>query len=44
MTIVGNILILGIGLELLEIKKIKITDMLPAIFIPIIYSLIKSIL
>lgn len=37
MTIVGNILIIGIGLELLEIKKIKVADMLPAVFMPIIY-------
>ena len=41
MTIVGNILIIGIGLELLDIKKIKTIDMLPALLIPIIYNLIK---
>jgi uncharacterized membrane protein YqgA involved in biofilm formation len=33
MTAVGGILILGIGLELLEIKKIKIGNLLPAILI-----------
>lgn len=40
--IVGNILIIGIGLELAEIKKIKVADMLPAIIVPILYNLIKS--
>ncbi len=33
MTAVGGILILGIGFELLKIKKIKIGNLLPAIFI-----------
>lgn len=43
MTIVGNILIIGIGLDLLEIKKINIADMLPGIFLPIIYYLITLV-
>lgn len=42
-TIVGSILIIGIGLDLLEIKKIKIADLLPAILIPIIYYYIKML-
>jgi uncharacterized protein len=43
MLIVGNILIIGISLDLLEIKKIKVANMLPAIFIPIIYYFIIPI-
>lgn len=41
MTVVGNILIISIGLDLLEIKKIKTIDMLPALLILVIYNLIK---
>lgn len=40
MSAVGGILIMAIGMNILEIKKIRIGNMLPAIFIPIIYSLI----
>lgn len=36
-SVVGSVLILGIGINILEIKKIKIGNMLPAIFIPVIY-------
>lgn len=34
MTIVGGIVLLGTALMLLEIKKIRVADMLPAIFLP----------
>ncbi len=44
MTIIGNILIIGIGLELVEIKKFKVADMLPSIFIPIFTYYIMFIL
>lgn len=37
MSAVGGVLIMGIGVNLLGLKKIKIGNMLPAIFIPIIY-------
>ena len=40
MSAVGGILILAIGINILGIKKIKVGNMLPAIFIPIIYYLI----
>ncbi len=43
MAIIGGILIIGIGLELAEIKKFKIADLLPAIFIPIILQPIIDI-
>lgn len=36
-SIVGGIMIFAMGLNLMEIKKIKIGNMLPAILIPVIY-------
>jgi len=36
---VGGILIFAIGLNMLEIKRIKVGNLLPAIFIPILYYL-----
>jgi uncharacterized membrane protein YqgA involved in biofilm formation len=41
---VGNVIIVGIGINLLEIKKIHVGDLLPAIFIPLIYFLLVDIL
>ena len=43
MSAVGGILILAIGINNLEIKKIRIGNMLPAIFIPILYSIILAL-
>ncbi|RLC06016.1 MAG: DUF554 domain-containing protein [Deltaproteobacteria bacterium] len=43
MSAVGGLLILAIGINLLEIKKLKIGNMLPAIFIPLIYQLLKQV-
>jgi len=43
MSAIGGLLIFAIGLGLLEIKKIKIGNMLPAIFIPLVYQAIKNI-
>ena len=40
LTAVGGVLILGLGINLLEIKKIKITNLLPSLLIVIILSLI----
>jgi uncharacterized membrane protein YqgA involved in biofilm formation len=37
--IVGGIIVAAIGLDLLEIKKIKVANLLPAVFIPVIYYL-----
>lgn len=42
MSAVGGLLILAIGLNLLEIKKLKIGNMLPAIFIPLVYQILKQ--
>ena len=43
MSSVGGLLILALGLNILEVKKIKVGNMLPAIFIPLIFHIIKSI-
>ena len=43
MSAVGGLLIFAIGLGLLEIKKIKIGNMLPAIFVPLGYQVMKNI-
>lgn len=40
---VGGVLIMGIGITLLEIKKIHVGDLLPAVLIPGIWFLILSI-
>jgi len=41
MTSAGGLLIMCIGINMLEIKKIKVGNMLPAIFIPLLYFMIK---
>lgn len=40
MTSTGSLLIIGLGLNMLEVTKIKIANILPAVFIPIIFGLI----
>ena len=42
MSLVGSILIMSIGFNMLKIAKIKTGNLLPAIFIPAIYHLILS--
>lgn len=42
MTAVGGLLIVAIGINLLEIKKINVGNMLPAIFMPLIYFMMKQ--
>lgn len=39
MTCVGSIIILAIGLNMLGITKIKVADMVPAIFLPLLFCL-----
>ncbi|MGE5630045.1 MAG: DUF554 domain-containing protein [Caulobacteraceae bacterium] len=39
MTATGGILLIGVGINILELKKIKVGNMLPAIFMPIILML-----
>ncbi len=42
MSLVGGILIFAIGLNLLEIKKINVGNLLPSVFIPVLYYLIST--
>ena len=44
MSAVGGLLIVGIGFNLMEIKKIKVGNMLPAIAVPLVYYLLKRLL
>lgn len=41
MSAVGGLLIAAIGFSLLDIKKLKVGNMLPAIFMPLIYELLR---
>lgn len=43
MSLVGNVLILGIGINLLEIRNIKVANMLPAVFLPMVYYSIRML-
>lgn len=44
MSATGGLLIVGIGLNMLREKKLKVGNMLPAIFLPLIYYLIKQVI
>jgi len=44
MSAVGGLLIMAIGFNLLKIQKIKVGNMLPAIFIPLIYYMLKHLI
>ncbi|MDR3270348.1 MAG: DUF554 domain-containing protein [Peptococcaceae bacterium] len=43
MSYVGSVLILALGLNMLGIAKIKAGNLLPAVFLPLIYYIIKSL-
>jgi uncharacterized protein len=43
-SLVGSILIVAIGINVLELKRIKVGNLLPAVFIPFIYYLITKII
>lgn len=43
MSLVGSVLIFGIGINILGIKKINVANLLPAIFVPFAYYLITLI-
>lgn len=43
-SIIGGILILSSGLNMLEIKKIKVLNLFPSLFIPILFFYIKSLI
>ncbi|MBR2783827.1 MAG: DUF554 domain-containing protein [Firmicutes bacterium] len=38
MSAIGSLIIIGIGITLLEIKKIRIANLLPAIFLPLLWQ------
>ena len=42
MSAVGGILIMAIGINLLNIKKINIANMLPAMFLPVVYYMLHN--
>jgi len=44
MSAVGGLLIFAIGLNMLEFKRIRVGNMLPAIFIPLVFHIIKSMI
>jgi len=44
MSAVGGLLIFGLGINLLEIRKISVGNMLPAIFLPLIYYVFRTML
>jgi uncharacterized protein len=41
MSLVGSVLIMGIGINILEIKRIKVGNLLSSIFLPFVYYLIQ---
>jgi uncharacterized membrane protein YqgA involved in biofilm formation len=41
MSAVGGLLIMAIGINLLDLQKLKVGNMLPAIFVPPVYYVIK---
>jgi hypothetical protein len=43
LSMVGNILLIGIGINFMELKRIKVANMLPALLVPIIYHVILII-
>ena len=44
MSAIGGLLIIGLGLNMLGYKKIKVGNMLPAIFIPLIYDIFLNLI
>ena len=44
MSAIGGILIMAIGINILDIKKIKVGNMLPAVIIPILYYIGKTLI
>ncbi len=44
MSLVGSVLIASIGINILEIKRIRVGNLLPSIFLPFIYYFIKCII
>lgn len=38
MSLVGSVLIFGIGLNMLNLTKLKVSNMLPAVFVPMLWQ------
>lgn len=43
LSMIGNILLIAIGINFMEIKRIKVANMLPALLIPVIYYAIMAL-
>ncbi|MCL2072227.1 MAG: DUF554 domain-containing protein [Oscillospiraceae bacterium] len=43
MSLIGSVLIMAIGFNLLHISKIKVGNLLPSVFVPVLYYVIKSV-
>lgn len=43
MSAVGGLLIIAIGFNMLEIKRIRVGNMLPAIFLPLVYFMLRQL-
>ncbi len=43
MSAVGGLLIVGIGINLLELRKLKIGNMLPAVFVPLAWQALQAL-
>lgn len=43
MSAIGGLLIIGIALNMMGVTKIKVANLLPAVFIPILYQIIQNI-
>lgn len=41
---IGNILLIAMGLNFMEIRKVKVANMLPALLIPVLYYIIISLI
>lgn len=44
MSLVGSVMILAIGFNMLEFKKFKVGNMLPAIFMPLLYAIFYGLI
>jgi len=42
-SLIGSVLIMGIGFNLLRIAKIKVGNLLPAVFVPVAYAFVLSL-
>jgi uncharacterized membrane protein YqgA involved in biofilm formation len=43
LSMIGSIILIAIGINFMEIKKIKVANLLPALLVPIIYALVMSL-